>query len=71
MWSNQLSEKKNPGSEPDGRLLTWNVDSKTDFHRIPPSEIEIPFQDPPPDGGFIAWIQVFAGWLLVLNTRYL
>jgi hypothetical protein len=25
--------------------------------------------DAPPDGGLYAWLQVFAGWILVLNSR--
>jgi hypothetical protein len=25
--------------------------------------------DSPPDGGLCAWLQVFAGWILVLNSR--
>jgi hypothetical protein len=26
-------------------------------------------QDDPPDGGLVAWLQVFAGFLLVVNSR--
>jgi hypothetical protein len=31
--------------------------------------IKCPDQDPPPDGGLCAWLQVLAGWILVLNSR--
>jgi hypothetical protein len=25
--------------------------------------------EPPPDGGLVAWLQVLAGWILVMNSR--
>ena len=31
--------------------------------------IKSPDQDSPPDGGLCAWLQVLAGWILVLNSR--
>ena len=31
--------------------------------------IKSPDRDPPPDGGLCAWLQVLAGWILVLNSR--
>jgi hypothetical protein len=28
-----------------------------------------PDYDSPPDGGLFAWMQVFGGWILILNSR--
>ena len=43
------------------------VDGDTAFPPI--EDYEKGYHDSPPDGGLLAWLQVFAGWILVMNSR--
>lgn len=52
---------------------TCSIGSTAQQEGVPAStsieESESEYHDPPPDGGLFAWLQVLAGWILVMNSR--